>query len=60
MQTPTELEQSFYDNRYKKEEEDSIDYCEICKKDTIHNNIVGHNGLEKYFYGICSECGNKC
>lgn len=57
--TPIELENHFYDNRYRKEEGSFIDWCEVCGKNTKQTEIVGHTGLDSYSYCICSECGHK-
>ncbi len=59
MQTPTELEQTFYDNCFKREGEKFIDWCDKCKKYTEHTETTGHDGLDSYSYCICSECGNR-
>ena len=57
--TPSESNNYFYNNRYSKEKETFVGWCDVCNKDTKQTLIVGHTGLDGYSYCVCLECGNK-
>lgn len=59
MQTPSELENTFYDRRFKKVNKNFIEWCDKCQKETKQTEVNGHDGLDSYSYCVCSECGNR-